>query len=106
MCSHRLKAGAYKEGTQLPHNLQISVTLSLVPMVFLTFSKHLVSNLINDFHLPFFFFLDGHLPKEKRVVHRKLSSSNEAKLWTIYLVTLIPNFLIHGEYQETFSIIF
>ena len=65
-----LKADAYKKGTELPHNLQNFATFSLVPMVFLTFSKHLVQKLIDDFHFPF--LLDGHLPRKKKVVHRKL----------------------------------
>ena len=59
-----------KKSTELPHNLQNFATFSLVPMVFLTFFKHLVQKLNDDFHFPF--LLDGHLPREKKVVHRKL----------------------------------
>ena len=70
MCSHMLKADAYKKGTQLPHSLQNFETFSLVLMAFLTFSKHLVQKLIDDFHFPS--HLDGCLPREKKVVHRKL----------------------------------
>lgn len=47
-CVHTWKADAYKKGTQLPQSSKLC-TFNLVLMAFLTFSKHLVQKLIDDF---------------------------------------------------------